>query len=71
MFRQLKGVVLFAFGAFAVADSFLGIVQKSTGPIRWVYFSLGAYLIVRGLFIIRASVQKRTPKTNEIEKMSD
>jgi hypothetical protein len=71
MFRQLKGVVLFAFGAFAVADSFLGIVQKSSGPIRWVYFGLGAYLVVRGLFIIKSSFQKRAPEAKEVEKMSD
>ncbi|MGH7496581.1 MAG: hypothetical protein ACREOO_29880 [bacterium] len=68
MFRPLKGAVLFAFGVFAVADSFLGIVQKSTGSVRWLYFVLGVYLVVRGLFILKPFIQERIAREKNLQK---
>jgi hypothetical protein len=68
MFRPLKGVVLFAFGIFAVADSFFGIVQKSAGPVRWLYLGLGLYLVARGLFIMMPFIKERIAAEKEAEK---
>jgi hypothetical protein len=71
MFRPLKGVILFAFGAFAVADSFLGIVQQSTGQVRWLYLGLGIYLVVRGLFILKPMIQARLASAKDVQKPQD
>ena len=68
MFRPLKGIILFAFGIFAVADSLLGIVQKSSGPVRWVYLVLGLYLVVRGLFIMKPFAKERIAAAKRVDK---
>ncbi len=66
MFPELKGLVLFVFGAFVIADTFLGFVQKSAGTLRVLYCVLGLYLVVRGLILMKPLLRKRTaPKAEE------
>jgi hypothetical protein len=51
MNRQIWGIALFALGSLVIADGLLGLVQQNTGTTRWIYIGLGAFLVVRGLFV--------------------
>lgn len=51
MSRQIWGMALFVLGLLVVADGLLGVVQQNTGTIRLIYIGLGAFLVVRGLYV--------------------
>ncbi|MDZ7288337.1 MAG: hypothetical protein ONB44_00185 [candidate division KSB1 bacterium] len=51
MNRQIWGIALFVLGLMVIADGLLGFVQKNTGLMRWIYLALGAWLVVRGLYV--------------------
>jgi hypothetical protein len=44
-------MALFVLGLLVVADGLLGVVQQNTGTIRLIYIGLGAFLVVRGLYV--------------------
>ena len=51
MNRQIWGVALFVLGLLVAATGLLDVVQMKADIYRWIYIGLGAYLVVRGLYV--------------------
>jgi hypothetical protein len=51
MNRQIWGVALFALGLLVIADGLFRVVQQNIGMVRWIYMGLGAFLVVRGIYV--------------------
>ncbi len=48
---RLWGFAMLVLGLLVIAEGSFRLLQRDTGPPRWIYVALGVLLVVRGLYL--------------------